>query len=183
MSVDPKKIKRIKTVHILKNSYVGFQKDIVEFPDGSRTEYFLTNRGNRASFVLPIDARGRLLLLREYRYPVGRYIIGPVAGAAQKSETPLQAAKRELREETGYSGKQWKRLGAFYASPAKSDTVFYAYTVQKLFAGTPNPDQYEYITEHWYTPAAVRRLIRRGSIQDAYLLALLLLYFQKKVNT
>lgn len=182
MSGDPKKIKRIKTIPILINQYVGFQKDIIRLPDGIQSEYFLTNRGSHASFILPIDPRGRLLLLHEYRYPIGKYIIGPVAGAVQKGETPLQAAKRELKEEAGYNGRTWKRLGRFYASPAKSDTVFYVYTVRQLTLSAADPDPYEYITPRWYTQTQVRALIRRGAIQDGYLLAVLLLYFQKKAE-
>ncbi len=172
----PKAIKRIKTVPILKNRFVGFQKDIIQLPDGSRTEYYLTNRGARAAFILPVDARGRLLLLREYRYPVGKYIIGPVAGATEKNETPLQTAKRELKEETGYAAHRWQRLGMFYASPAKSDTVFYAYVARQLVEGEATPELNEYVRPEWYSLSAVRRMIRRGSIQDGYLLALLSLY-------
>ncbi len=180
MPIPKKKIKRVKTVPILKNQYVGFQKDIIELPDGTRTEYYLTNRGSRASFVLPVDSRGRLLLLHEYRYPVGRVVIGPVAGAVEKRETPLQTAKRELKEEAGYRARRWSRLGKFYASPGKSDTLFYAYIARDLTPGIAQPDAAEFLEPHWYTTRQVRQLVRGDRIQDGYLLAILMQYSLKK---
>ncbi|MBI5037162.1 MAG: NUDIX hydrolase [Candidatus Kerfeldbacteria bacterium] len=173
-----KKIKRIKTIPILVNQRVGFQKDIIELPDGTRREYYLTNRGKKSAFILPVDARGRILLLREYRYPLQKVIIGPVGGEVDPGETPLQGAKRELMEETGYQARSVRLLGTFYASPANSDTFFYTYIATRLTPGTNQLDQGEYLQPVWYTRAEVRRMIRTRQIKDPYLLASLLLYFQ-----
>lgn len=175
-----KKIKCIKTIPILINQYVGWQKDIIELPDGTRTEYYLTNRGKQAAFVLPIDSRGRLLLLHEYRYPLQKTIMGPIGGDVNRGETPLYAAKRELAEETGFRAKHFQLLGTFYASPAKTDAVFYAYLATDLIAGATHPDQGEYIQPVWYSKAAVKRLVRQGVIKDPYLMASLLLYSNHK---
>lgn len=171
-----KKIKCIKSIPLLTNQYVNFHKDIIELPDGTRTEYYLTNRGGKASFVLPVDTRGRILVLYEYRYPVGRHIIGPVGGSVEEGETPLRAARRELREEAGIIARRYRLLGTFYAGPAKSDTLFYAYVAMGLTPGQPQPDIAEYVECRWYTLAELERLIRHGEVRDPYLLAIYSLY-------
>ncbi len=67
--------------------------------------------------MMAVDEKGRFLLVQQYRLPARTKMWEIPAGRLDKGETPLAAAKRELREETGYSAKKWKKLLAYYPSP------------------------------------------------------------------
>ena len=76
-----------------------------------------------SAVMMPIDARGRLLLVRQYRLPARAYLWELAAGRVDPGETVLQAAKRELIEETGLRARKWSKLVSFFASPATSPSA------------------------------------------------------------
>jgi ADP-ribose pyrophosphatase len=84
-----------------------------------------------------------------------------------EGETPLQAAKRELTEETGLRAKKWKKIAEFYPSPgflAEKMTIFLA---TELTAGASKPMEDERIETRWFTPRELKSWIRSGKIRDA----------------
>jgi len=88
------------------------------------------------------------------------------AGRLDPGEKPLQAAKRELIEETGYRARKWRKLAAFYASPgfvAEKMTIFLA---TDLIAGEAQPMEDEKIEARWFTSQEIERMLRSGKILD-----------------
>ena len=111
--------------------------------------------------MMPVDDRGRILLVRQYRLPARQYLWELPAGRVDEGETPLQAARRELTEETGYRAKSWKKLAEFYPSPgflAEKMTIFLA---TGLTAGEAKPMDDERIETRWFTRNELRRVDQR----------------------
>jgi len=120
-----------------------------------------------SAVMVPIDEKGRVLLVRQYRLPARAYLWELSAGRVDPGETPLKAAKRELIEETGFRARRWTKLGSFYASPgyvAERMTIFVA---QDLTAGEATPMEDEQIETRWFSLREVGAMIESGRIQDA----------------
>lgn len=116
--------------------------------------------------MLAADSRKRILLVRQYRVPARAYLWELPAGKLDAGETPLQAARRELIEETGYRAKHWKKLVSFYPSPgfvAEKMTIFLA---TGLTAGDATPMDDERIETRWFTGPEIEKAIRSGKILD-----------------
>jgi ADP-ribose pyrophosphatase len=126
--------------------------------------YIVHHRGS--AVILPLDVRGRILLVRQYRLAASREMWELPAGRIDEGETPLQAARRELIEETGLRAKKWKKLVEFYPSPGFLSEKMNVYLASGLRMGDSKPMDDERIECHWFTVAELDRLIRAGKILD-----------------
>jgi ADP-ribose pyrophosphatase len=122
---------------------------------------------NGSAVMMPVDEKGRILLVRQYRLPARRYLWELPAGRVDPGETPLQAARRELIEETGYRAKKWTKLIRFFPSPGFLAEAMTIYLARELKAGPPHPMEDERIECAWYTPKQISDLIDSNEIQDA----------------
>src|SRR6185437_11640924 len=107
-------------------------------PDGFEIKRAIVQHGGSA-VMMPVDERGRILLVRQYRLPARQYLWELPAGTVDEGETVLKTARRELVEETGYRAKTWKNIAEFYPSPgflAEKMTIFLA---TGLTAGDSSP--------------------------------------------
>jgi ADP-ribose pyrophosphatase len=120
-----------------------------------------------SAVMMAVDDRKRILLVRQFRLPAEDYLWELPAGRLDPGEKPLQAAKRELIEETGYRAKKWTKLASFFASPgyvAERMTIFLA---RDLTAGDPHPMEDERIEMAWFKSKEVAEMIDKGKIYDA----------------
>lgn len=125
--------------------------------------------------VVPVDAEGRVVLVRQYRHAVRGVITEVPAGKLDGDEDPVVAAGRELREETGYRAERLERLGGIYPAPAWSTEFIYFYLAVDLIPGPTAPDDDEAIElVHISLPEALDQ-IRSGAITDGKTVAALLL--------
>jgi ADP-ribose pyrophosphatase len=134
-------------------------------PDGFEIHRAVVQHGGSA-VMMAVDARKRILLVRQYRVPARDYMWELPAGRLDKGETPLQAARRELIEETGYRAKHWKKLVMFYPSPgfvAEKMTIFLA---TGLTAGRATPMEDERIEARWFTAKEIEQAIKKEKIVD-----------------
>lgn len=180
MKTKLKKWKKISSKIVYKNNYYVVIKDIVRLPDGRRYDYYLTNRKVRAVTVLPVNARGQLLISKEYRHPVGQVIYQSVGGKVEKGETPLQAAKKELKEEAGFQARRWKLLGTFYANPSRTGTTFYAFMAAGLKKIKAEPESMEFIENDFFSQKRIESMIQKGQIKEPFFMAAYLLYKLKR---
>jgi len=135
-------------------------------PDGFEIKRAIVQHGGSA-VMMPIDERRRVLLVRQYRLPARQYMWELPAGRVDEGETPLQAAKRELVEETGYRAKKWTRLAEFFPSPGFLAEKMTIYTARELTAGEKKPMEDERIETKWYTAREIDKLIQSRKIIDA----------------
>jgi ADP-ribose pyrophosphatase len=119
-----------------------------------------------SAVMLAADERQRILLVRQYRLPAEKYLWELPAGRLDPGEKPLQAAKRELAEETGYKAKTWTKLASFFVSPGYVEERMTIYLATGLTAGEPTPMDDERIETRWFTAREVADMIRTGKIED-----------------
>jgi ADP-ribose pyrophosphatase len=123
-------------------------------------------RHRGSAVMMAIDNRGRILLVRQFRLPANRKLWEIPAGRLDEGETPLAAAKRELREETGCRARKWRRLISFYPSPGFLSEKMHVYVATELTHGEAEPMDDERIETRWFTPRELEGMIRSGRIQD-----------------
>jgi ADP-ribose pyrophosphatase len=158
-------MKLISSVPKYKNKLFSVTQDHVVDPSGFEIHRAIVQHPGSA-VMMAVDTRKRILLVRQYRVPARAYLWELPAGRLDKGETPLQAARRELIEETGYRAKHWKKLVTFYPSPgyvAEKMTIFLA---TGLTAGEATPMDDERIEMRWFTSAEIEQAIRTGKIVD-----------------
>lgn len=135
-------------------------------PDGFEIQRGIVQHPGSA-VILPVDAKKRILLVRQYRLPARRFLWELPAGKIDAGETPLKAAKRELKEETGCKAKSWTKLAEFYPSPGFLAEKMTIYLAEHLVEGEATPMDDERIEKKWFTPKEVEEMLRKGQILDA----------------
>ena len=156
------------------NRWFHVDIDDVELPDGRLYEYTVIRRNQHGAAVLAFDERGRVLLQREYRYPVGEAIWQLPAGLIDADETPLQAAKRELWEETGHEASHWHSLGSVWDNPAFENSLIYLYLAQGTTQSSQaQPESEEWLIWEWKEKAWLREAVLQGQVRDRVLLSAL----------
>lgn len=170
--------KQLSSRRVYKSPYIAIDEDRVILPNGTVKKYYLSNQNRSAVSVLAFDNRGRFLLQKEYRYPVGKVMYSFPGGLVENGEKTLSAAKREFREETGYKAKNWRHLGSFYASPSRTNLRFFVYIAQDLTFVGDTPDEGEFLEHEWVSERKLRNMVKNGTINVQTELASLLLYFQ-----
>lgn len=121
---------------------------------------------NGSAVIMPVDAKKRILLVRQYRLPAKSYLWELPAGKVDVGETPLQAAKRELKEETGCKAKKWEKLADFWPSPGFLAEKMSIYLATQLTEGEATPMEDERIEKQWFGAKQIDEMIQSGKIVD-----------------
>ncbi len=124
--------------------------------------------------ILPFDADGNVLLIRQFRPAVNDFLLEIPAGTLEKGEAPLFCAKRELIEETGFAAKRWKKLGAVFAAPGFCNELIHLFKAWDLKADYAEQDEDEHIELARMSVGAVRKAVKSGKIRDAKTMSALL---------
>jgi ADP-ribose pyrophosphatase len=129
---------------IWKGRAVNFVVDTVRLPDGKKaTREFMDHPG--AVGVVPWLDRETIVMVRQYRHPVGKVTLELPAGKLDPGESKLACVKRDLAEETGYTAKSIKPLINYWPTPAFANEVLYLYTATGLKPGEVRADDDEFI--------------------------------------
>jgi ADP-ribose pyrophosphatase len=159
-------MKLISSTDLIKTEIFHVTLDRAIDPDGFEIKRAIVQHGGSA-VIMPVDARGRILLVKQYRLPARQYLWELPAGRVDEGETPLQAARRELTEETGFRAKTWKKIAEFYPSPGFLAEKMSIYLATGLTAGVPQPMGDERIETKWVSRLELHGEIKAGRIKDA----------------
>lgn len=117
--------------------------------------------------IVALNSDKEILMVEQFRTAAGKVILELPAGKISAEENPLETAKRELKEETGYSAKNWRKLSEFYVSPAYTDEIIHLYLARNLHAGKQNPDPGEFLKLSKLPWDEVLAACKSGEINDA----------------
>jgi ADP-ribose pyrophosphatase len=156
---------------------------IVE-PGGYRNERDVI-RHNGSVVILALDTSKNkknpwVVMERQYRHAANQFLWELPAGKIEPGEDPLDGAKRELAEETGYRAKKWKPLVEYYASPGFLGEAFKVFVAEGLEAGDASPEEDEKIELRLVKLSEMIEMIERGAILDGKTLCSVLLYDRLK---
>lgn len=157
----------LRKQHIFTGRVFRVERHLVHLSNGRDVPMDVVR--HRGSVVLvPQPAPGKVILIRQYRYVIGRWIWELPAGSLESNEAPRKAARRECEEETGWRPGRLERLGVYYATPGFCDErmVFYACRDLEHPARPAAKDVDEQITARTFTIDDAWALVRRGQIVD-----------------
>ena len=160
------------STELLKGHFLHAFRDTVRLPDGSSAQReYVKHPG--AVVIVPMLDDGRLVLERQYRYPVDRVMIEFPAGKLDAGEDPLLCGQRELLEETGYTAREWARAGQMHLAIAYSTEIIHVYFARGLQAGPRQLDAGEFLDVIAATPGQLLDWSRSGELTDAKTLSCL----------
>jgi 8-oxo-dGTP pyrophosphatase MutT (NUDIX family) len=149
------------------NPWLDVHHDDVIRPDGTDGIYGVVHFHNRSVGVVALDDHGRVLMIGQFRYAIDRYSWEIPAGGAPAGEDPVDAAKRELKEETGYTAETMKLLVHAHMSNSVTDEEGYCFLAAGLSLGPACPESTERLDSRWLNLDETLRAISRGEITDA----------------
>jgi 8-oxo-dGTP pyrophosphatase MutT (NUDIX family) len=171
---------RLRSERLFETPYFNLRSDRIRLPDGSiKDPYYVVERPD-AAIIFPLTRDGEVVLVRQYRPPLERMELGLPAGLVEKGEKPEAAARRELLEETGYSGDEWETMGSLASSPSLKDNwayLFLAYGVERV--ATPDPDEHELVEVVKVPVGELFGLVRAGEIVSSSGVAAIMLALER----
>ncbi|MGH9585027.1 MAG: NUDIX hydrolase, partial [Bryobacteraceae bacterium] len=155
----------ISSREVLKNKLFTVTNEVATDPGGFKIERYIIRHPGSA-VMMPVDENGRVLLVKQFRLPAGQDLWELPAGRIDPGESALDAAKRELREETGYEAKRWVPLLSFWPSPGYVGEKMNLFLAFDLTPGEQKPMDDERIETAWFTKEEIGEQIRVGKIPD-----------------
>lgn len=160
---------------IAKTSRLTIHSDHLAFLEGDHKDYYVvSHRG--ASAVLPIDEKGNIFLVKQYRHAVKKITLEIPAGLLDEGEEPLIAARRELREEIGMDATSFIPLQPIWTTPGFTDEVIHLFVAKGLFPSPIKGEDSHEIAVVSLPLEEVKNAIYEGTIQDGKTLIAVLLY-------
>jgi ADP-ribose pyrophosphatase len=150
---------------LVKGGFLELRRDDVRLPDGSAaTREYIQHPG--AVAIVPVLDDGRLVLVRQHRYPVGKVLLEWPAGKLEPGEDQWVCAQRELLEETGYSAREWAFGGEIHNAAAYSTESIWIWFARRLTAGAAQPDQGEFVETALHSEAELEALDLQQQLLD-----------------
>jgi ADP-ribose pyrophosphatase len=157
---------KIASEEILKGRFLHAFRDTVRLPDGSvATREYILHPG--AVMVIPMLDDGRLVLERQFRYPLGRVMIEFPAGKIDAGEDPFACARRELLEETGYTAREWARAGVLHPVISYATEFIEIWFARGLSLAERRLDEGEFIEVFTAAFDELLTWCRDGTVTDA----------------
>jgi ADP-ribose pyrophosphatase len=156
----------VSSEQVWQGRFLDVRRDTVALPDGAQTtrEYIVHNG---AVMVVPVLDDGRLVMERQYRYPMGRVMLEFPAGKIDGGESPFVCGVRELEEETGYRAAEWARAGVLHNAIAYSSERIEIWFARGLTRGAAKLDDEEFLEIVTHSEAEIDALCAGGGITDA----------------
>jgi ADP-ribose pyrophosphatase len=171
---------RLRSERFFETPYFNLRSDRIRLPDGSiKDPYYVVERPD-AAIIFPLTKDSEVVLVRQYRPPLERMELGLPAGLVEGDEKPEAAARRELLEETGYSGGEWELLGSLASSPSLKDNWAYLFLARGVEeVATPDPDEHELVEVVKVPVGELFGLIQAGEIVSSSGVAAVMLALER----
>ena len=163
----PMNFKVIKSEILFRGKVFDLKVDKIEYDSGNKgiREVAVHNGG---AVVVPVKDDGKIILVKQFRYPFQEFLLELPAGKLEPEEDPQECATRELTEETGYSSDSISKLGKIYTTPGFCTEVLHIYLAENLKSGNHNREEGEYGMEVYeFTLEEINEKIMSGEIVDA----------------
>ena len=158
--------KTINAETLVNDYHVSVKKNQVELPDGAVIDDFYTVTIPDAAMIAALTEDGRILLKSEYRYACGEEVIECPAGMFEPGEEPLEVARRELQEETGYSSGDWTYLGPTLESTSKLTNTMHLFLARNAVRTSPQHlDPNEHVDVLCVSLEEAVEMVKSGSIK------------------
>ncbi|MEX2462091.1 MAG: NUDIX hydrolase [Paenibacillaceae bacterium] len=161
--------KTIKTEMIFQGKIISLQVDHVELPNGQITTREIIRHPGAVCVLALLD--DKMLVVEQYRKPLGKTQVEIPAGKLEPGEDPLEAAGRELEEETGYHCDELRLICSYYTSPGFADELIHFYVAENLVKGQINLDEDEFLECEAITLEQAQQYIVEKRISDAKTIA------------
>ena len=158
--------KPIKQEYIFKGKIVNLRVDDALLPNGKTAKREIIEH-NGGVMIAPLDEKGRLLFVRQFRYPYMEVITELPAGKLEKGEDPYEAGIRELKEETGAEAQNITSLGELYPSPGYCGEIIHMYLATGLTYGEQSPDEDEFLEVFPIPLEKAGEMVMAGEIKDS----------------
>jgi ADP-ribose pyrophosphatase len=169
---------RVSSEHVFDGKLLHVRRDMVKLPDGSlATREYVVHPG--AVLIVPVLPDDRLVVERQYRYPVGQVFVEFPAGKLDPGEAELATAQRELVEEAGYAAGKWTPLGRIHSVVGYSNEAIDFYVAEELTYVGAKLDAGEFLEIRKMSLDEMLAALDRGEITDAKTVAALLLYARR----
>ena len=164
----------LKSEVLMKGRAFAIRRDYLKTPDGQETNLDIIEHGGSV-VIIPVDEKGNVLLVRQYRHATGGDLLELPAGTLDNGEDPEVCAAREIREETGMAASTLTKVGDFYLAPGYSTEFMHVYLATGLNFNPLEADADEFLSVESIQVAETIRMAERGEIPDAKSLAALFL--------
>ncbi|HWI10785.1 MAG TPA: NUDIX hydrolase [Burkholderiaceae bacterium] len=156
----------IESRQVYRGAFLDVRRDQVRLPDGAQAQReYIVHPG--AVVIVPLLDDGRLVVERQWRYPLARVMLEFPAGKLEGDEPPLQCAIRELIEETGYRAAEWARAGILHNAIAYSNEGIEVWFARGLVLGERRLDAGEFLDVTEMSAEQLDGLAQRGELTDA----------------
>ena len=170
--------KTVKQNVVFEGKIIRVRCDDAELPDGKPCKREVVDHAGGASVLYVRE--GKVLLVRQFRYPYMEETLEIPAGKLNPGEDPAQTAARELAEETGWQPASVEHMFTIYPTPGYSAEKIYIYRAHGVREGQVHPDEEEFVTAAFYPIDEVLSMIEKGEIKDAKtIIAVMSLRLQK----
>ncbi|MFI3315398.1 MAG: NUDIX hydrolase [Rikenellaceae bacterium] len=176
----------IKSEYLAKKPWYTVRHETIELPSGERIEDYYVFEYPEWVNIIAITKEGEMVIISQYRHGLGEYGYEIPAGCVDQTDTsPLEAAKRELLEESGYGGGNWELLTTICANPATQNNLTYCFVARDVeLVGVQNLDRTEEIEVQLMEPEEVKNLLLENKILQALMVAPLWKYiYTQEIKT
>ena len=156
----------ISSKKIYEGKILTMTVDSIRLPSGRESVRELVKHNGGVTIIAQPEP-SKIVLIKQYRYAIGKVFWELPAGTLHSNEDPFLAAKRELKEETGYIANTWEPLGIVYPLPGYSTEVLYFFKATDLIDDEPEPDQDETIEVKVMDTKKAWAMVKDGEIRDA----------------
>lgn len=159
---------------LMKGRAFTIRRDTMKTPDGRETKFEIIEH-NGSVIIIPIDALGNILFVRQYRHAAETDMLEFPAGTRNEGESFKECAIRELREETGYAASQLQKVGVFFLAPGYSTEFMVVYLAEELSYSPLKADIDEFLKVERIPIGKILEVTEKKGIKDAKTLAALFL--------